>query len=119
MSPRMHMWSCDDRTAPFVEVFRRTAVQAGYDVHLIAPQIKAPAAFQKLKDCYRHLSPNPERFELASFRRWYEIAAQVAPSDRFVLADSDLVVFSSWNKLPPIVREHEGVIGSIGMTGGV
>src|SRR5258708_1220447 len=100
MSPRMRMWSCDDRTAPFVEVFQRTAAQAGYDVRLIPPQTKAAEAFQKLKECYRHLSPNPEHFELASFRRWYEIAAQVAPGDRFVLAASDLVVFAGWNTLP-------------------
>src|SRR5438045_7977355 len=63
----MHMWSCDDRSAPFIEVFHRTAVQAGYDLRLMSPQLKPPAAFQKLKECYRHLSANTERFELASF----------------------------------------------------
>lgn len=113
------MWSCEDRVAPFVEVFRRTAVQAGYDVRLIVPQTEAPAGFRKLKTCYRHLSPNPEGFELASFRRWYEIAAQVAPGDRFLLANSDLVVFTGWNSLPACVRDHEGVMGSIGATGDV
>lgn len=114
----MKMWSCEDRDAPFVEVFRRTATRAGYDLTIIEPR-DAPSGFAELKRHYRHLSPNPERFELASFRRWYEIGARVAPEDRFVLADSDLVIGQAFDNLPAEVRDAVGLAGSIGATADV
>ena len=114
----MKMWSCEDRVAPFVDVFRRSAARADYELNLIEPN-EPPKGFVQLKSHYGNLSPNPERFELASFRRWYEIAARVAPDDRFVLADSDLVVLSRWTDLPDEVRDHVGLVGSIGATGDV
>lgn len=115
----MQMWSCEDRSAPFVDVFRRTAEGRGYDLRLIAPGNPEPASFAKLKASYRHLSPNPARFELASFRRWFEIADRVAPTDRFVLADSDLVIGLPFAALPAEVREFSGLVGSIGATANV
>lgn len=114
----MLMWACEDRTALFVEVFCRTATQAGYDLKMIKPEGE-PIGFSELKRHYRHLSPNPECFELASFRRWYEIAARVAPSDRFVLADSDLVIGSRFKELPEEIRDFDGLVGSIGASGDV
>lgn len=114
----MKMWSCEDRNAPFVDVFKRTATRAKYEVCLIAPS-DPPAGFSRLKSCYRNLSPNPARFELASFRRWYEIADKVSLNDRFVLADSDLLVMTAWSDLPAEICEHEGLVGSIGATGDV
>ncbi|NQW93523.1 MAG: hypothetical protein HQ446_05750 [Polaromonas sp.] len=112
----MKMWSCEDRSAPFVDVFKRTAEAHRYDLRLIAPTEPAPAAFQKLKGHYRHLSPNPERFELASFRRWFEIAQRVEPTDRFVLADSDLVIALPFSRLPTEIQDFDGLVGSIGAT---
>lgn len=111
----MIMWSCEDRDAPFVGVFRRTATRAGYDVRILHPAAE-PAGFTELKRHYRHLSPNAERFELASFRRWFEIAANVTPTDRFVLADSDLVVQDGFSALPAELRETTALVGSIGST---
>ncbi len=115
----MSIWTCEDRTAPFVGVFRRTATHAGYDVRLIAPAADLPLGFAKLKVHYRHLSPNPERFELASFRRWFEIAANVVATDRFIVADSDLVVQTAFSNLPSELRDADGLVGSIGVTGHV
>lgn len=115
----MQMWSCEDRSAPFVEVFRRTAEVHGYDLRLIAPASSEPAGFSRLKAGYKHLSPNPARFEMASFRRWFEIADRVTPTDRFVLADSDLVISMPFSGLPFEVREFDGLVGSIGATGDV
>lgn len=112
----MQMWSCEDRTAPFVGVFKRSAEAHGYDLKLIEPAAQTPVGFQRLKATYRHLSPNPEMFELASLRRWFEIAARVSPSDRFVLADSDLLIGQDFGALPTEVRDFEGLVGSIGAT---
>lgn len=112
----MQIWCCEDRSARFVDVFKRSATAHNYHVRLIGPATKAPAGFRRLRANYRHLSPNPEFFELASFRRWFEIAACVAPHDRFVLADSDLVICQPFAKLPAEVRDFGGLVGSLGAT---
>jgi hypothetical protein len=114
----MSMWCCEDRRAPFVRVFERTATSAGYDLRIIRPA-KEPAGFTQLKRHYRHLSPNPERFELACFRRWFEIAAAVLPGERFVQADSDLVVQTPFQRLPAELRDADALVASIGVTGDV
>ena len=113
----MKMWSCEDRTAPFVDVFRRTAIDAGYDLTLIAPGVPPPG-FAELARHYVHMSPNPAGFELASFRRWFEIAARVAPGDRFVLADSDLVVQTRFADLPAALTDFDGLVASVGVEHG-
>lgn len=115
----MQMWTCEDRTAPFVGVFRRTAERAGYDVRLIAPSSKPPPGFSQLVRHYRHLSVNSAQFELAAIRRWYELSACVADDDRFVICDSDLVTYSDWNSMPTEVRDFDGVVASIGVTDGI
>jgi hypothetical protein len=112
------MWCCEDRRAPFVRVFERTATRAGYDLHIIRPA-KEPAGFTQLKRYYQHLSPNPERFELACFRRWFEIAAAVPPGERFVQAESDHVVQTPFQRLPAELRDADALVASIGVTGEV
>jgi hypothetical protein len=115
----MQMWSFEDRSAVFVDVFKRSAIAHGYDLRLIAPGDEPPTGFARLKSRYRHLSPNSERFELASFRRWFEVARRVGPSDRFIVADSDLVIGQSFTALPSEVRDFGGLLGSIGTSSGV
>lgn len=115
----MRMISCDDRDAPFVNVFMASAQAAGYAVEMVRPVGAGCSGFQELKRTYRHLSPNPAPFELASFRRWFEIAAVVRDDERFVLADSDLVVCSPWQDLAGELRDAHGLVGSIGATGDI
>jgi hypothetical protein len=112
------MWSYESRNAPFVDVFRRTASRAGYDVRIIAPE-EEPLAYGRFKQVYRHMSVNPEGFELASYRRWFEIAARVAPDDIFIFADSDLVVQTGFADLPAELRDPTAVVASIGATNDV
>jgi hypothetical protein len=111
----MRMWTFESRSAPFVEVFRRSATAAGYDVRIIAPAAEPPA-YSEFRKHYVHLSVNAEGFELACYRRWFEIAAQVAPDDRFVHADSDLMVQTAFADLPAELRAGEALVASIGAT---
>lgn len=111
----MKMWTYESRAAPFVEVFRRTATRAGYDVSIIGPA-KEPPGYTKFRQVYRHLSVNSEGFELACYRRWFEIAARVSADDHFVHADSDLVVQTPFAGLPPELRDAEALVASIGAT---
>jgi len=115
----MIMWSCEDRVAPFVDTFRRTATRAGYDLRLLAPDPAGHPAFAEMQRHYVHMSPNPALFELASFRRWFEIARRVGPGDRFVLADSDLVVQTPFDQLPNEIRDFDGLAASRGAAAGV
>ena len=115
MTPAPRMWSVEDRVAPFLGVFQRTATRAGYDVRVIVPADEPPG-FTRLRASYRHFSPNSERFELASFRRWFEIAAVVPLDERVILADSDLVVQGRFLEVPGELRDTTAVVGSIGAT---
>ena len=115
----MKIWCCEDRSAVFVDVFRRSAIASGYDLNLIKPGPVSPPGFDKFCSVYRHLSPNPEWFEVATFRRFFEIAALVRPDDRFVLTDSDLVIQTPFAGLPEEIRDFPGVVASIGATAGV
>jgi len=109
------VWSVEDRGAPFVDVFKRSARRAGYEVCVITPK-EEPPGFTLLRRHYRHLSPNPARFELASFRRWFEIAAVVPPDERVLVADSDIVVQGGFLELPEELRDTASMVGSIGAT---
>jgi hypothetical protein len=111
----MKMWTYESRTAPFVEVFRRTATKAGYDVSIIAPGAEPPR-YTRFRAAYRHLSVNSEGFELACYRRWFEIAERVAPDDHFVHADSDLIVQTGFAALPAELRDSGALVASIGAT---
>lgn len=114
----MRVLTFEDRDAPFVRVFERTARAAGAEVVLLRPAGE-PAGFAKLKRHYRHLSANSVGFELACFRRWFEIAATVGADERFIQADSDIVFQRPLQDLPAIFRDAEGVVGSIGVTDGI
>lgn len=117
MSAALQLWCCEDRRGNFVEVFQRSAVAQGFDLRLFAPRGSLPADFAALIRTYRHLSPNPAPFELAVFRRWFEVRDALAGSApaRFVVADSDLLLLA-----PPAAhaewRETEGLVGSRGVT---
>ncbi len=111
----MQMWTYESRNAPFVEVFRRTATRAGYAVNIIGPAAEPPG-YTRFRAAYRHLSVNSEGFELACYRRWFEIAARVAPDDHFVHADSDLVVQTGFADLPAELRDSGALVASIGAT---
>lgn len=112
----MRMLSFDDRSAPFIEVFKRTAAQGGYALEMLGPGAEEPGDFTRLKSAYRHMSPNTAAFELASFRRWFELAPLVAPDERVIHADSDLVIFTPWSEMPGEISEARGLVGSIGVT---
>lgn len=117
-SPPVDIWCCEDRTAPFVDIFSKSAIDNGYRLHIIAPD-KLCVKYEHFRAHYHHLSPNPEFFELASFRRWFEIAQHVGPNDRFVLADSDLIIAAPFATLPKSIRDFDGLVGSIGAHEGI
>ena len=117
------IWCCEDRRAPFVEVFRRSALAHGHDLRLIAPASCPPADFVRLTATYRHLSPNSPAFELAVFRRYFEIRDRLAEAGapaaaRFVMADSDVVLLAPAAAFPEAIRSAS-LAGSIGVTGGI
>lgn len=117
--PAMRMISYDDRSLPFIEVFRRSATRAGYAVELIGPSAAVPDGFARLERAYRHLSPNNPHFELSSFRRWFEIAERVDPDERFVHADADLIVCTPWAELPGAITGATGLVASIAVNDGI
>lgn len=117
------IWCCEDRSGPFIEVFRRSATAAGYDLRLFAPDAP-PADFTALADNYRHLSPNTATFELAVFRRYFEVRDRLAAlgqtgAQRFIIADSDLLVRAGPHDLPAELTGTDALAGSIGTTAGV
>ena len=120
MTAALQLWCCEDRRGAFVEVFRRSAAATGYDLRLFAPRLQPPADFVRLTRSYRHLSPNSAAFELAVFRRYFEVRdalAGTAPG-RFVIADSDLLLLEPADALAEW-RDADGLVGSRGVTDGV
>lgn len=108
----------EDRSAPFVAAFRTSATEAGYDLTLAAPPPE-DAAFRHFRSVYRHLSVNPEPFELACFRRYFAARTIVAPDERVIMADSDLIVQAGPRALPAEVMDFgRGMVGSVGVTAG-
>ncbi len=115
----MRMLSFEDRSAPFIDVFRRSATDAGYDL-LLGPPPADDAAFDRFRSLYRHRSINPQRFELACFRRYFAAQALTAADERVIMADSDLIVGAGFDRLPRAVRDFDhGLVGSIGLTDGM
>lgn len=115
----MRMLSFDDRTADFIEVFKRSAARTGYALELHGPGQQEPASYTRFKQVYRHLSPNNPSFELASFRRWFELSQHVRRDERVVHADSDLVLFTPWLDMPEEIRSADGIVGSVGVNSGI
>lgn len=115
----MRILSFEDRSAPFIDVFRQSAIGHGYDL-LLGPPPAADAAFNRFQSLYRHRSVNPEQFELACFRRYFAAQAITAPNERVIMADSDLIIGCDFRKLPRDVQDFsQGVVGSIGITNGL
>lgn len=109
----------EDRRAPFIEAFRLSATQSGYDLAL-GPPPADDAAFTHFRSIYHHLSVNLEPFELACFRRYFAARATVGLDERVIMADSDLIVQTAPGELPPAVLDFGGgVVGSVGVTGGL
>ena len=74
---------------------RESAQRAGERLHVLASTDAGPdyAAFQR---AYIHLSSNPPAFEMICFRRYFLLRRHFegrAPSERFVLIDSDVLLF--------------------------
>jgi len=115
------LFCCEDRRGAFIDVFRRSAAATGHDLRLFAPRALPPADFATLVAHYHHLSPNPAAFELAVFRRYFEVRDAIVGTGvrRFVIADSDLLLLGSPAELPAAWRDSDAVVGSIGVTAGV
>ena len=113
------LFCLEDRRARFVDVFRESALAAGYVLELRQPNFSDPQ-FARFKSCYRHLSVNSPEFELACFHRYFAVRSFVKPGQRFIICDSDLLVQCGPQELPEEVRDFTtGLVGSIGITGGV
>lgn len=120
MTRPFRMWCFEDRQAPFVETFRRTAADAGFDVRLTSPAPDKSPAFVEFLQYYQHLSPNSYNFEMACFRRYFEAVRQVGPKERVIIADSDLFINLEPSELPEELMDNGGrVTGSIGILNGV
>lgn len=113
------LFCIEDRVAPFIEAFVSSASEQGFRPCVSTPATAACADFQKFREVYRHYSSNSEAFELACFRRYFEVA-RLAPSDgRFVIADSDLLVNAPPDEIPEIyLSSFNLLVGSIGYNAG-
>lgn len=119
MSAALQLWCCEDRRGAFVEVFQRSAAATGYDLRLFAPRANPPADFVALTRSYIHLSPNAPAFELAVFRRYFEVRDALAGTkERIIIADSDLLLLAPAAALTEW-RDADGLVGSRGVTDGV
>jgi hypothetical protein len=120
----MKVFCIEDRRLPFVEVFRRTAQASGYDLTLGPPAAEPCAGFAELARNYVHLSPNSPGFELACFRRFFEVARMAGPDERVIISDSDIYVQAGPEGLPAPVMDligsgaSGGIAASIGMLNG-
>jgi hypothetical protein len=76
--------------------------------------------FAKFRSLYQHLSINPESFELACFRRYFEVLRHTTSGSRFVIADSDLLINDDARNIPSYIKEFDlGIVGSLGMCKGI
>ena len=114
------LYSIEDRQAPFVDVFVSSATACGFKPRIIATKDVESPTFSKFRKIYRHFSINPEDFELACFRRYFEIARLVPKSERFIIADSDLLINLNALSIPKLfIEQPEALIGSIGYSDSV
>lgn len=115
----MDLYCIEDRQAPFIDAFVKSSKAHGFTPRVIAPNSHESPAFARFRQVYRHLSINPEGFELACFRRYFELANMVLAGERFIIADSDLLVNLALNDVPALFTDQsDGLVGSIGRTGG-
>jgi hypothetical protein len=115
----MRLYSIEDRQAPFVDAYVRSAGANGFDLRLLRPGAERTSAFAKFVSVYQHHSINPVAFELACFRRYFEVLSLTAPGDRFIIADSDLLINLPASRFPRTLAAFDhGLVGSIGVSGG-
>ena len=114
----MRLYCIEDRQAPFIDAFVKSSTLHGFAPKVIGPSSNALPAFSKFKQVYRHLSINPEEFELACFRRYFEVATMVTEGERFIIADSDLIINAGPGEIPALFMDHtSALVGSIGRSG--
>lgn len=111
----MLLYCAENRTAPFIDVFRYSAEAQGFQVMLTNPDRIRSAACEAFEKAYRHLSINPPSFELSCFKRYFAAQVDLPLHDSFVMADSDLYVQSPWSQFPEAVRDVAAhMVGSVG-----
>ena len=112
----MELICIENRRAPFVLAFESSAKEFGYEPKILTPAREPPASFQKFTAVYKHLSVNTENFELACFRRYFEIHKNQPENDRFIIADSDLIITAKKNQIPiALLDSGDSLIASIGV----
>lgn len=113
------LYCFENRSAPFVDVFRQTAVRNGFSLVLQAPDANI-ADFGRFRDVYQHLSVNPEGFELACFHRYFALRALLPLGERAIMVDSDLFIQCRPDNIPTeLTADPNGFVGSIGVAGGL
>jgi len=112
----MKLFTVEDRDASFIEVYRASALSHGYKLSLIKPPTIHSLAFNKFVDNYQHFSVNSRMFELACFRRYFEVLNLTSPGDNFIIADSDLIINDAAKNIPSELTDFFGfgLVGSIG-----
>lgn len=116
----MRLYCIEDRQAPFIDAFVKSSTIFGFSPEVIGPQSNESPAFARFREIYRHLSINPEGFELACFRRYFEVANMVPEGERFIISDSDLLVNARPADIPGMFMDQaNALVGSVGRTGGV
>ncbi|MDM7957514.1 hypothetical protein [Blastomonas sp.] len=113
------LYCFENRSAPFVDVFRQTAERNGFKVVLQAPDAN-DADFMRFREVYQHLSVNPEGFELACFHRYFAMRSLLSLGERAIMADSDLFIQCAPESIPAeLTANPDGFVGSIGIADGV
>jgi hypothetical protein len=116
----MRLYCIEDRQAPFIDAFVKSSTIFGFSPEVIRPKSNESSAFARFRELYRHLSINPEGFELACFRRYFEVAKMVSEGERFIISDSDLLVNARPADIPSMLMDDaNALVGSVGRTDGV
>ncbi len=112
----MLLYCAENRRAPFVAVFQRTAEAHGFNVRVTTPAETPSSAYACFESAYRHLSVNSQHFEIACFRRYFAAQIDLAGERRFVISDSDIFVQAPWSDFPEAVRDSSQFVASVGQT---
>jgi hypothetical protein len=116
----MDIYCVEDRKSDFVNIFFKSATSHSFSPKIIAPSTLKPASYIKFEEVYSHLSINSRAFELACFRRYFELAQLVRGSQRFIIADSDLLINGNPSNIPAIFHDtSNSIVGSIGQYNGI
>jgi hypothetical protein len=110
----MRLISIETRHAPFIEAYRTSAQDQGFDLVLTKPGAVPSSAFERFKTAYRHYSDNPIDFELNCFRRYFDALEHIQGQEAVIIADTDQLILSSPQTLPEIYFDGGAVVGSRG-----